>query len=182
MARSVYLTMVVLMGCASGSASLPSATTRSRTTIETTTGKYTVEQVTTPDVMKQALPASLDAVWAALPAAYGDLHIPIDGIDPSSHMIGSGNITAQGSFAGTHLSRLLDCGVGAVGTQNADRFEVHLNVRTQLTANASGGTLVQTLIEATARDAGTSTSAVRCSTTGTLERRIAEVLAKETKQ
>ncbi|HEX6966392.1 MAG TPA: hypothetical protein VF166_11370 [Gemmatimonadaceae bacterium] len=181
MTRSVYLTTLVLFGCATGSASLPSATTRTRTTVETASGKYTVEQVTTPDVLKHTVPASLEDAWAALPAAYGDLRIPVNAVDPQSHIIGSGDITAQGSFAGTRVSRFLDCGEGALGTQNADHYEVHLNVRTQLTANASGGTLVQTLIEASARDAGTATSAVHCATTGTLERRIAEALAKEAK-
>lgn len=182
MPRSVYLTTLVLLGCATAqSNTLPSGTTRTRTTVETPTRTYAIEQITTPDILTHTVPAVLDTAWAALPAAYGDLHIPVNAVDPSAHLLGSGMVSAQGSFAGTRLSRLLDCGASAVGMANADHYSVRLNVRTQLSAGANGGTTVRTLIEATARDAGTSTDPVRCATTGTLERRIADALAKEAK-
>jgi len=181
MSRLALLTTLLALGCATGQSNLPSGSTRTHTTIDAGKSTYDIVQETTPDILTRTVSASLDRAWAALPAAYGDLRVPLNAVDATSHMIGSGVITAHRQFAGMRLSKMIDCGTSGIGEPRADGYTVHLNVRTQLSAAAGGGTVVRTLIEAAARDAATSDPPVRCATTGALERRIADALGKEIK-
>ncbi|HEX5438173.1 MAG TPA: hypothetical protein VFW98_13535 [Gemmatimonadaceae bacterium] len=185
MPRLVYLTMLALVGCAtSQQRTLPSAGGRTHAMVPTaTTGPAQTEDIVLhdePGIVAEAISAPLDSAWAQLRATYSDLNMPTNAMDAASHTIGTGPTVAHGSFAGAHLSALIDCGYSMNGNK-ADLYTVRLNVRTQVVPNAGGGTIVKTLIEATAHDEGSSTDPVACSTTGRLGQRIAKTLAARLK-
>jgi hypothetical protein len=171
------LLTVVLMGCASGQGNgLPEGVERGRTIVETPAGQYDVTTFRVPDIASRAVSVSLGQAWSALPAAYEKLGLSLETANAASHLAGTGFVTVHRSLAGTPLSKYMVCGYSALGIPSANVYAVLLRVRTQLSETTDGKTLVRTLLEATAHEEGSSTDPVECSTTGTLERRLAELL------
>ncbi len=114
----------------------------------------------------------------ALPAAYAKLGIPdVAVVDNTAgvYTIGVRNMRARGSLAGTHLSRYIDCGSGAMRIP-ADSYDISLSATTYVTPDGAGSVL-HTLVAATARDPGDNRAPVRCSSTGQFERQLAELVA-----
>jgi citrate lyase gamma subunit len=70
------------------------------------------------------------------------------------------------------LSRYFTCGSTALGTEAADTYRLQLSVVSTVLRQGSGSRL-ETTVEAIARQPGTSSAPVNCSSTGELEKAIA---------
>lgn len=130
--------------------------------------------------MREAHNVSIPAVQAfdALPAAYAKLGIPTIAVVDNAggvYTVGVRNMHARGSLAGTHLSRYIDCGSGAMRIP-ADSYDVTFSATTYVVPNGAGSTL-HTLVMADARDPGDNRPAVHCSSTGQFERQLADLVA-----
>lgn len=79
-------------------------------------------------------------------------------------------------LAGRRPSAYLQCGHSLAGS-NADPYEIRLSVVTAVEREGESSR-VSTLVVATARPRGVSGNPVPCTTTGELERAIAEALAR----
>jgi hypothetical protein len=120
----------------------------------------------------------LERAWAALPDAYAALGLTGAAvIDEAGRQFGMGLVTLPRRLNDTPLSRFVDCG-SAQFIPNADSYAVRLQVTTQLVAEGTAVTRVQTLVEGTARPREMSGNPVRCTSTGELERRIARQLQR----
>jgi hypothetical protein len=125
--------------------------------------------------VKKIVPASLAKVWAALPAAYDTLGIPILTSEPTVHAVANPGVKAHREFNHTALSRLIDCGETQIGP-NADTYDVQLGFRTTLKEQGDS-TLVTTVLDASARSPYAQGYA-RCTSKGILETRIADAIRK----
>jgi hypothetical protein len=121
---------------------------------------------------------SLDSAWAALPGAYAAVGLTGGGvIDEAARQFGMAPTTLPRRLDNSPLSRFVDCGSTRL-IPNADTYAVRLQVSTQLVAEVTGVTRVQTVVEGTARPREMSGNPVLCSSTGELERRIARQLQR----
>jgi hypothetical protein len=125
------------------------------------------------------LPA--ERVWSLLPLAYDALGLPLTTLDTQRRVIAAGGVRAQGRLRSTPLSRYLECGAAIGGVPLADSYLVMLDVQTQLVPSGDGARAgLNTAVRATARSASTgSNTPVNCTSTGTLERRVAEMVREQ---
>jgi len=131
---------------------------------------FNVDVINSKSVVATAINAPPSQVWQVLPGVYSSLSLPVTGVEEKVMSIGSMRLRVRGQFNDVRLSRLLDCGGGGVSTPNADRYTVFLSVASQVGASGGGATELRTQVTASAQPEGSGGGAVRCATTGTLER------------
>lgn len=144
-------------------------------TVRIVDGSGNVTQLSTrSDMLANATLVEVEVAraWRALVGAYRELGIPVSEINSDERMLGA-NVRTRGRLGNARLSAYLDCG-RTQGGPSADTYDVHMVVETRVLEGELNTSRVATLIEATARPSGFATGPVRCSTTGTLERRIVE--------
>jgi hypothetical protein len=117
--------------------------------------------------------ASVDKVWAVLPAVLADAGIPVGLSDPTTKTIGNRLLRVRHSLGKRRLSAIIDCGQSAVGA-SADSYDVILSVVTTLFAASDQTTELRTLVTGTASQPGNSGVSTRCTSTRVLESRIAD--------
>ena len=124
-----------------------------------------------PDVSasRSSLEFPAKKVWSALPTAYSALPIPLEAID-SAHRFVVGSVLANRTFLRSPVSQFVDCGSTLMGP-SADVYTVRLRVQTQVDSVSALNTDLRTWVEATGSSSG---GAVRCSSTGRLERMISD--------
>lgn len=176
MNRSTLLVAVLALGaCASTSGEeAPTRHTRSVTRLEVP-NQPTLHIETTRDesAIATRLAATPDEAWAALLEVYGELGIrpeQLSVLDTRQRQMGVRGVTLR-RIAGQRLSRWMDCGQDMAGAK-ADLYEVQVTLLSEVRPGENGGSVVQSFLAATARDRGTSTNPVTCSTSGTLEQEI----------
>ena len=127
-------------------------------------------------VRDTVLSAGRAPIWAALPSVFETLGIETSTVDPGSLVIGNRG-TRSTRVEGRRMSGYLDCGSGFGGAY-ADRYQITLYLMVQLASRADGGTLVRTILDASARPRDVSGNAVHCRSKGTLERRVVELITE----
>jgi len=122
------------------------------------------------------LSAVPEQVWIVLPSVFEELGIEITYRNPPAKAMGNNNFMAR-RIGGARNSRYLECGYGSTATPHADAYEVTASLVTALRPGENGGTVLETLFIASARARAVSGGNIRCSSKGTLERTMAEMLA-----
>lgn len=121
--------------------------------------------------------ASMDDVWTALKAAYEQLEIPVTATDHAGWRLG--NPRAQTRRIGDErMSRFFECGRAPTGRPRADQYDVTYSVFSRLEQTTDGQTVLLTEADGSARPRSVSTNPVHCSSMGTLERRIADLVTE----
>lgn len=113
--------------------------------------------------------------WRVLPDVYREIGIPIGTRNHRAHLLGSEDFEIHRELGGTRLSSYLRCGRSNTGA-NAVHYRVRMTVLSQLIEDPESGTVLSTHVRATATRRGVSGHAVRCSSTGRLEREIMEAV------
>lgn len=170
MIRSLALSLLVLSACAPAALELSPGTRDS--TLLVNDGAITIR--TSGRSVAAEVPLPLEQAWAALPAAYEALGLRGGG-PAGERLFGVQRMDVSRALNGVRLSRYLDCGA-TVSVPNADSYAVTLQVSTLLTPSTAASTRAETLVQATARPRDTSGNPVACTSTGALERQIAEGL------
>jgi hypothetical protein len=116
---------------------------------------------------------ALDA-FQLMPLVYDSLQIPKTWLDPKQFLVSSQGFKIRARLGRTPLSRFIDCGKTQIGP-NADSYEVFMTVTSKLIPNGDVSTL-NTTVEASARPVSFNQAYSRCSSTGTLEKRISDLL------
>ena len=118
------------------------------------------------------------AHWAQLQAAYASLGLPLTARDTAEHTLAAQNIQLSGRFNNAAVSRTVDCGMTPFGSERANSYKVWLTVASQLEAAGTAGadTDLRTSVASTAQEQASSTAAVQCGSTGSLEGQIAKLL------
>jgi len=121
--------------------------------------------------------APIDVVWRALPQVYREFGYPgatasntEERIFLTPHMQIRGRL-----YEGEANSKYIDCGIGMTGPR-ADTHDVHFAIVTRVRASSETETLVETLIDGTARDRSATGGSTLCKGTGLLEQAVVEAL------
>lgn len=109
------------------------------------------------------------------------MELPIGYVDEDRRAVGVEGIRLR-RIGGERPSALVDCGRGMTAAEVSDTYDVTLSYETVLRPGPDGTTLVDTDVEASAKPRAVSGHAVRCTSTGVLERmiglRLADVAAR----
>jgi hypothetical protein len=129
------------------------------------------------DPVVTPLAASPAGAWSQVPAAYADLGIPLTFSQSENMMAGNQGLNIRRQIGGVGLRNYLLCGDNGSGP-NADSYLISLNIATQVQKVDDGTSKVATVLDATATSMTTGTNPVHCSSTGELEKRLNELVAK----
>jgi hypothetical protein len=179
--RYPVLALVLLTGCAaSGPASGPapsSADVQHSTRVAAGTGE--IEMITgggeRQGVRREVIGASVEQIWAALPAAFEGLGIESGVVDAAGHVYGNPAARATRRIAGHDASFYLDCGLDPLGTRRADKDVLQV---TALAYPVPAGQTTSTLVVQVRGLASQPSTGTRsdCISTGRLEQRIVEAV------
>ena len=124
------------------------------------------------EVRTTALPAPPAAVWAVLPEAYASLGIPVTTLLSDRWQIGSPNFRPGRRVGRESLLRVIECG-NVDGNPIAERYEVTLDVLSEVRPAEGGGSTLATRVFGTAVPPRSNTgNAVPCSSRGRLEQAV----------
>jgi hypothetical protein len=175
---SVVLRLVLcgslLAGCATGSSGKEASSRNGDT--------FAVRFRTDAPPAKRVIPAPVPVVWAAMPQAFADMGYPGGpSARPDERVYLTRPLTIQGQlYNGERNSDYLNCGQTPVGTLAADEYEVKFAIVARVSAFDADSTLVEVLVDGTARDRTRFTSVVNCAGTGRLEAALLQRLEKRT--
>ena len=163
-----------LAGCATGSSGREASSRNGEV--------FAVRFRTGAPPAKRVLPAPVPVVWAAVPQAFADMGYPGGpSARPDEMVYLTRPLTIDGQlYNGERNSDYLDCGQTPVGTLAADTYEIKFAIVARVSALDADSTLVEVLVDGTARDRGRFTSPVNCSGTGRLEAALLQRLEKRT--
>jgi hypothetical protein len=161
----------LLAGCASTSSSPGTRPSTETIAVGRVGARITHDQV--PNA-QATLPMGIAEVARALPDVYTAMGLPVRTQDAQS--ISTGLFVARSRLNGKRPSASLACGTQR-GVENADAYEVVLQVQTRLTPLGNTTTTVESTVQATARPRGTDGSnPVTCSSSGAIEGEILRAL------
>jgi hypothetical protein len=115
--------------------------------------------------------------WAELLRAWGALRIPVTGVDEANLQIG-GSTLPLGLIGGSKPSAWLECGHGMTDAY-ADSYQVTFSMASRVAPLDSIST-VESIVRATARPRDVSTAPFRCTSLGSLEKRVVEAIRQRT--
>ena len=176
MRRLMLVTAAVcsMTACASSSSS---STTPARPAVQTVSGgaagSMTIASSTSSDVVKLA--HTPDAVWRIMPSVYDSLGVTVSTIDQSRKSIGNPGYKIRQKLGKAPLSRYIDCGTAQIGP-SADSYDVMLSVMSTVTPDGAQGAVLTTVVEAQAKPVTYNQAYSRCSSKGTIEKRISELV------
>jgi hypothetical protein len=182
MRRLAPVAALLLAGCASRQPDEVVRTVPSPTRISTSTGNIDIATVSTSSAIGGVVPAPVQRAWAVLPAVYEQLGIRVGTVKPDEYLIGNPDARVRRSIGGVSMRRYLECGSGSVGP-NAETYLITMSIHSQLVPATADETRVFTVIGASAVPPGFGNgSAVRCASSGELERRVAALVAERLQQ
>ena len=177
MRPTAALALLLAAGCAAqpavrpGPAAAPASVTAAGTDVIVNLGNE-------PTTRAEHVDAAAHRVWAALPGAFTELGLAPGAADGASRTLASGQRTIHRRLLGEPASAFFDCGRATTGERAADAYRVTLSVRATVSGEGTGSR-VATVVDASARNPeGTSSTPVRCLSTGRLEARLADVLRR----
>ena len=174
--RRFVLVAFLLAGCAGGAGPEGGPGARRPVIAQGESGQY-LEFPTDTRAIGADVPLSPEEAWPRLIEAYRALELPVATVENDGMRLGNPNFTVRNRIGGLRAARAFDCGRGRGGAMVAELYPVHVSLHTRLAPAGAGGTRVETVLIGVAQDAGgNSTNAISCSSTGALERRIAERL------
>lgn len=172
---------MALTGCASGgapgSASTPGAPTiptPQRRQVDIAGASLVMSTEASSDVV--TVQAPIARAWEALRVAYDSVGVGIGTLDPRTYTIGNLGYKVRQRLGRTPLSRYLDCGGSTQVGPNADSYDVILGVTSTLRPAGAAATQMTTTVDAQARPATFNQSWSRCTSRGTLEKRLADLV------
>ena len=114
-----------------------------------------------------------DSAMAMLRIAYAQASIPVLLFDPATGRVGNQRFIVRRSLNREPMSRFVNCGQ-TLTANHADTDEINMSIVSTVRPAPGGGSQVETLLVATARDraSGNVGDMLPCSTRGTLETRI----------
>jgi hypothetical protein len=170
------IVLIVVSGCAS-SASSVAQTSVETARVATTTGTTSVTMTSTVSPGLVTLQFPVEDVWRALPVAYDSIGIPVGKVDTLTRVVGNQGYKLRRKLGGVPLTRYLDCGQ-AQGFKSAETYEINLSVLTQLQVVGTNQTTAATVVQASAKPVNFAGEYSACSSTGELEKRVADVLTR----
>ena len=177
LARLAVATLATL-ACATTGSTASGPYEQSHVVVDAPGGRYDLLLTREQYLSSDTLTVSAKAAWPALVQTYTALGVPLQGADQSRYMIATNYFHAHSSFAGEPMSRWLECGSTMTG-DIATSYEITLRLGSLMDTSVAGRTVLRTAVVATAIATGTGTTPVQCSSRGSLEKRIAALVASK---
>lgn len=176
--RFGFTAAVVALGwaCASSQAGLGSAGS-GQTVTRVSSGAIDTRITSETRVSAHAFDAAKQDVWESLVDAYGQLEIPIPVEDRLTWRVGNPRAQIR-RIGGERLSRFFECGQASMGRPRADQYDVTFSIFSRLDETEDGRIVLLTEADGSARPNSISTNPIHCSSKGTLEVRIADMVAE----
>jgi hypothetical protein len=169
--------LLALAACASGPPPADQVTvTPTRTRIDTPTGSYDLRTTVEDRGEAITLKVAPDVAWSKIAAVYAELGLPVNTYVDASRQIGAKGVRVRRQLSKIRLSQLVQCGADLTGEDKANSYEITLDVATAVGGTPDGQTQIVTMLTANGRAMATSSDPVRCTSTGQLEKRIANAL------
>lgn len=132
------------------------------------------------EVTGYAIAAPVDRAWNILPQLYRAWGLSLTQIDQASRTVRGQRLRSRQYFMGKPLSDYFDCG-NVAGVPNVGRYELDMQVATQLRPAAGDSTVVQTVVSASAKPGGTAGDPFNCDANQKIAANIAAALASNLK-
>lgn len=134
-----------------------------------------LEITTRNDGTRLVLAAEPSAVFDALEATYAALQIPLSRREPAALTLGNDGLKMRRQLGKLQLRKLFDCG-GTPGMPNSETYTITASIVSSIAADPSRGSVITTVIDASAENPNYPGSGVRCSSSGSLEDAISKEL------
>jgi len=178
-ARAVVVALIVVTaGCASAGPGAQGSYQQDHVTVDAPGGRFDLLLTREHYLSSDTLTIAPSRAWPALVQTYASFGVPIQGADAARHVIATQYVHAHATFAGERMSRWLECGSTMTG-DIASAYEITLRFGTMLDTSMAGRSIVRTALTATAIAPGSGTTPVECNTRGSLEKRIAALVASK---
>lgn len=130
---------------------------------------------------RDTLRMSVEQVWATLPAVYQELGLPgTPASNTQERVFITPHVRIRGQlFTGNRNSSFLDCGVSTGGAPRADTHAVTFMMMTRLRVVSEGITVVESMLDGTAREHVSSNTAAECAGTGRLEKHVVALIRQK---
>jgi hypothetical protein len=183
MPRCAALLAVALVACASSGASTSSGSpgVAQSITVQSAQGVGSVRVSTSNDAHVTSVPFPVADVWRALLAAYDSVGLPVTSVNEKTHVVANEGFKLRQRLGKTSLSRYLDCGATQIGA-NADSYDVHLAITSRVVEGAPGAASIATTLEAAAKPITFAQDYTRCTSRGTLETRLVDLVKAQLRQ
>jgi|KBSSwiStaDraftv2_1062776.scaffolds.fasta_scaffold99319_2 hypothetical protein len=129
-----------------------------------------------PTVMRIGFP--VERVWNVLKAAFDSLAIPVSSIDPATHTMENSSLRVRRRLGDVSVSKYINCG-NTQSANAADGYEIVLAVAARLQPTVDGFSQLSTSVEAQGRPITLSSEYVRCTSTGLIETRLAQLVTAQ---
>jgi hypothetical protein len=175
--QSAALSMcaVMTLSCASGTGAAPGTGAPAAVAVRPVGGSQRgvgLEVTTRNDGQDVSLQATPIAVFAALEASYEALLIPLSRREPDARILGNTGLKMRRQLGKIELRRAFDCG-GTSGMPNAETYTLTASILSTIAPTTTDGSVVTTVVDASAENPSYPGSAVQCSSNGTIENAIA---------
>lgn len=130
-----------------------------------------------PSATRVTLSATADQVFDAVTSSYAFLKIPITYADKGLGEQGNKKFIMSRTFDGQLVSSYLNCGDDPFGGPNANANPVQVSIVSRARASGGTSTVLETLITGVTYKGGGNSGPIYCSTTGTLEQHIGEMVS-----
>ncbi|MCC6242025.1 MAG: hypothetical protein IT353_04255 [Gemmatimonadaceae bacterium] len=158
--------------CASSKSTTPSVRPEQPATVFVG-GANVVQTVRTeaPRIVSRGIPRPPREVWLTVKQVYVDYQVPLTVDDAVAMTLGNQDFYRSQRFAGKRMPELVNCGSGMTGP-NAASYRIYMSLLTNITDDGRGGSVLNTTLQASARDlVGPSASdRIPCASSGELER------------
>jgi hypothetical protein len=122
-----------------------------------------------------AVPVGPDSAYQLLLRAYAMLEIPMKPSD-EKRTVSNDDLKARRHLAGIPMQNVVDCGE-KLGLENAETWQIDINLVSYVEADPKGGSQVLTKIQAMGnRPEGSNLRQTACATTGEFEKKIGEMV------
>jgi hypothetical protein len=173
----VYRTMLALSMCACASNSVGGTSTSTVRMAGVGGTVATLSMIAESDPVTTALMTTPEKAWLQVPGAYQDVGIPLSFSVPQTKIAGNQGTNLHRELTGVGLRNYFLCG-DASGGPNADVYTIVLNIATQIQDGEGGSAKAATVLDATGIPMSSGSNSVHCGSTGELERRINDAIAK----
>ncbi|MFL5606911.1 MAG: hypothetical protein ACJ8AD_10740 [Gemmatimonadaceae bacterium] len=181
MRAASLLVLLGLLGCASSGTTIERpATPQTVRVTGSAAGNLSVGMTATTDAKVTRVTAAPADVWRLLPGVFDAFAIPLSSVDDKTRVLGNTGFSIRRRLGSIPLPRLIDCGT-TQGGPSADTYDIRLSVLTQVVP-AEGGSSIVTTVDAMGRPVAFSGEYVRCTSTGSLETRIADAIQAQLKK
>jgi hypothetical protein len=184
MHRLTLLSCVALLGCASSKATTTPAPAPS-TPLETVRvsgsvggGTMTVDThpVSGPSIARIDFP--VQRVWDVLKAAFDSLSIPVSSLDPATHTMGNSALRVRRRLGDVSVSKYINCG-NTQSANAADGYEILLSVTARVQPTITSMSQLAISVDAQGRPITLSSEYTRCTSTGLIESRLAQLVTAQ---